>query len=147
MASSWQLARSQGPWSCSHKEIHSLNKLSVTSEAGSSPGKPPDESVDQQILWLQASETLSRGPSWAEPGLLGHRICETINNTPNSITGFLLLRGLMLNNQKESWITKRKLIRWHSEPQLCHCHTELSHSVVSDSLQPHGLQPTRLLCP
>ena len=23
----------------------------------------------------------------------------------------------------------------------------LSHSVVSDSLQPHGLQPTRLLCP
>ena len=25
--------------------------------------------------------------------------------------------------------------------------TELSHSVVSDSLPPHGLQPTRLLCP
>ena len=23
----------------------------------------------------------------------------------------------------------------------------LSHSVMSDSLQPHGLQPTRLLCP
>ena len=23
----------------------------------------------------------------------------------------------------------------------------LSHSVVSDSLQPHGLQPARLLCP
>ena len=23
----------------------------------------------------------------------------------------------------------------------------LSHSVVSDSLRPHGLQPTRLLCP
>ena len=23
----------------------------------------------------------------------------------------------------------------------------ISHSVVSDSLQPHGLQPTRLLCP
>ena len=25
--------------------------------------------------------------------------------------------------------------------------TVLSHSVVSDSLRPHGLQPTRLLCP
>ena len=25
--------------------------------------------------------------------------------------------------------------------------TVLIHSVVSDSLQPHGLQPTRLLCP
>ena len=24
---------------------------------------------------------------------------------------------------------------------------ELSHSVMSDSLQPYGLQPTRLLCP
>ena len=23
----------------------------------------------------------------------------------------------------------------------------VSHSVMSDSLQPHGLQPTRLLCP
>ena len=27
---------------------------------------------------------------------------------------------------------------------LCVC---ISHSVMSDSLQPHGLQPTRLLCP
>ena len=30
-------------------------------------------------------------------------------------------------------------------PSLGHC-TVLSGSVVSDSLQPHGLQPTRLLC-
>ena len=29
---------------------------------------------------------------------------------------------------------------------VCTC-TVLSHSVVSDSLRPHGLQPTRLLCP
>ena len=29
---------------------------------------------------------------------------------------------------------------------LCCC-ALLSHSVMSDSLQPHGLQPTRLLCP
>ena len=29
--------------------------------------------------------------------------------------------------------------------ELCTC--MLSHSVVSDSLQPHGLQPARLLCP
>ena len=27
------------------------------------------------------------------------------------------------------------------------CFTVLSHSVVSDSLRPHGLQPARLLCP
>ena len=27
------------------------------------------------------------------------------------------------------------------------CARVLSHSVVSDSLQPHGLEPTRLLCP
>ena len=30
-------------------------------------------------------------------------------------------------------------------PQMC-C-AVLSHSVVSESLRPHGLQPTRLLCP
>ena len=27
------------------------------------------------------------------------------------------------------------------------CCAVLSHSVMSDSLQPHGLEPTRLLCP
>ena len=27
------------------------------------------------------------------------------------------------------------------------CHVMFSHSVMSNSLQPHGLQPTRLLCP
>ena len=30
---------------------------------------------------------------------------------------------------------------WHVSQSVC-----VSHSVVSDSLQPHGLQPTRLLC-
>ena len=30
-------------------------------------------------------------------------------------------------------------------PPVCVC--VLSHSVVSDTLGPHGLQPTRLLCP
>ena len=30
---------------------------------------------------------------------------------------------------------------------VCVCVCVWNHSVVSDSLQPHGLQPTRLLCP
>ena len=30
---------------------------------------------------------------------------------------------------------------------VCVCARTLSHSVVSDSLQPHGLWPTMLLCP
>ena len=30
---------------------------------------------------------------------------------------------------------------------LCRITCVLSHSVISDSLQPHGLWPTRLLCP
>lgn len=98
---SWQEVRAHGP-AATRKYILSTNCRWPQKQV-LPPGKPPDENVDQQTLWLQAAETLSRGPNWAEPGLLTHRICETINNTPNSIIGFLLLRGLMLNNLKESW--------------------------------------------
>ena len=98
---SWQEVRALGP-AATRKYILSTN-CQWPQKQVLPPGKPPDENADQQTLWLQAAETLSRGPNWAEPGLLTHRICETINNTPNSIIGFLLLRGLMLNNQKESW--------------------------------------------
>ena len=34
-----------------------------------------------------------------------------------------------------------------TSPSVCVCVCEVSHSVVSDSLGSHGLQPTRLLCP
>ena len=37
--------------------------------------------------------------------------------------------------------------QWLSPPVPCECLCVLSHSVVSDSLLPPGLQPTRLLCP
>ena len=38
---------------------------------------------------------------------------------------------------------QKKLKEWYSE-HLCKC---VSRSVMSDSLQPHELQPARLLCP
>ena len=42
-------------------------------------------------------------------------------------------------------------IIWEPPCQMLFLHTDAkwkwSHSVVSDSLRPHGLQPTRLLCP
>ena len=34
-----------------------------------------------------------------------------------------------------------------SQTQLSHFHFQFSHSVVSESLQPHGLQHTRFPCP
>ena len=42
------------------------------------------------------------------------------------------------------------VIQLYSHPPSLYCHWEalsVSRSVVPDSLQPHGLQPTRLLCP
>ena len=43
--------------------------------------------------------------------------------------------------------------QYRQEENICYrqilwkCYDVLSHSVVSDSLQPHGLSPARLLCP
>ena len=44
--------------------------------------------------------------------------------------------------KKYKWINKQIHLCTHK--YVC---AVLSHRVVSDSLQPHGLQPTRLLCP
>ena len=41
------------------------------------------------------------------------------------------------------WV--RSVVRWLGPHMLCVC--MLNHSVVSDSLWPHRLQPSRLLCP
>ena len=42
-------------------------------------------------------------------------------------------------------VTKLRILRWESYPWLSSS-VQFSHSVVSDSLQPHGLQHARLLC-
>ena len=49
-------------------------------------------------------------------------------------------RKRYLKVREKAWENARKSQNWR-------CCAVLSHSVVSNSLRPHGLQPVRLLCP
>ena len=44
------------------------------------------------------------------------------------------------------FVKQQKLTR-HCEATVCVCVCVLSHSLMSNSLWPHGLRPARLLCP
>ena len=64
-------------------------------------------------------------------------------NKTDMVPGFMKLI-FCLFNKVDWWISKRH----YSELQcFSGFFCVLSHSVVSDSLKPHGLQLTRLLCP
>ena len=65
-------------------------------------------------------------------------------------TRYFRLDGFLSLDHSFSWKGKRKVLLM----ELCSvcvcvflCMHACSHSIVSDSLQSHGLQPTRLLCP
>ena len=82
-------------------------------------------------LWGWGRISWTIGEDWSSPC---HE--EELNEHPSRMTRglhilFSFVHGIVLSCQLEAW----------------HCCRYRSHAVVSDSLQPHGLQPTRLLCP
>ena len=89
---------------------------------------------------LQADSLLSESPG--KPCIVLNAR-ETGGNKTDMVPGFMKLK-FCLFNKVDWWISKRH----YSELQcFSGFFCVLSHSVVSDSLKPHGLQLTRLFCP
>ena len=66
-------------------------------------------------------------------------------NSPSQNTGvgsLSLLQGIFPTQGSNPGLPHCRQILYHQKPER-----KWSHSVVSDSLWPHGLLPTRLLCP
>ena len=63
-----------------------------------------------------------------------------------------LPQGIFLTQELNLWLLcllhcRWIIYRWAIREVLIEYSVQFSHSVVSDSLRPHRLQPTRLLCP
>ena len=65
----------------------------------------------------------------------------------NEYTKFFFLSWIALN---DNWLPKAKIVAIKKKIVIIYCmliaSVEFSHSVMSDSLQPHGLQHARLPC-
>ena len=92
-------------------------------------------------------------------GFTAHEQVWIGNRSRSGVVFFRILTELPIqhhNQYQDVVITTKKTIHplpvtAHFLPNfpqcVCVCVCEVSHSVVSDSLGSHGLQPTRLLCP
>ena len=90
----------------------------------------------REAMWLAQVTQLLNG--WA---MMGNRVFSLSTQSAGRLLSFILGSGLFCFSHPFSSLFSF----------LCVCFTFLvcvhSCSVVSDSLQPHGLQSTRLLCP
>ena len=80
--------------------------------------------------------------------IAGHSYC--ICENQNTLCSRLLLWVQSLvtwPNQGESEHFARTFTYWWHKSFLSSCSAQFSHSIMSDSLWPHGLQHTRLPCP
>ena len=104
------------------------------------PGEPARGSSFRWDHCLLLPRPRARRPGWVVCGFLIPRFCKVINICCFKILYLeLTCYTVVANSQLQIHICMHVF--------MCMCGWVLTCSVVSDSLRPHGLQPTRLLCP
>ena len=124
---------------CNHMDC----SLAASSVHGDSPGK------NTWMGWHALLQGSSQPGDWAQVSCIASRSLTDWTTTCRILTS---VKERMIKSKQDfdraAWSLLMLTIKWEKEEQwvfLCVC--VVSHSITSNSLWPHGLQPARLLCP